>query len=125
MDRPDNIIVIHSFDDVIEANIVKTKLDAYGIPCFLSQENLTSLTTALLSGGVRLHIFEQDRDEVLRLFMEESIKHVDDDLLLCPTCRSRKILKLEGSRFDPSRVVKFILQLTKRHYCVECEAEFD
>jgi hypothetical protein len=33
------IIVLQKFDNFIAANIIKAKLDAYGIPCFLSEEN--------------------------------------------------------------------------------------
>lgn len=122
----DRIIVVQVFDNLIEANIVKTKLDAYGIPCFLSEENLTHMITSFLSGGIRLHIFEQDKEQVLQLLVQESLqKTEDDDLVKCPVCKSRKVLSMSSTRFDPASVVKFILQLTKRHYCLECEAEFD
>ena len=126
MPDEEKIIVIHRFDSLIDANILKTKLDAYGVPCFLSEEILTALTTPLLSGGIRLHIFEQDRDQVLQLLVGESLQKTDeDDLMHCPSCRSRKILKMSSTRFEPAMVVKFFLQLTKQHYCLECEAEFD
>jgi DNA-directed RNA polymerase subunit RPC12/RpoP len=126
MEEQEKIIVIQRFDNLIEANIIKTKLDAFGVPCFLSEENLTSLTTSLLSGGIRLHIFEQDKDQVLQLLVKESMHMVEeDDLIHCPSCRSRKILNMSSRRFEPAQVVRFILQLTKRHYCLDCEAEFD
>ena len=70
MEEQEKIIVIQRFDNLIEANIIKTKLDAFGVPCFLSEENLTALTTHLLSGGIRLHIFEQDKDQVLQLLVK-------------------------------------------------------
>lgn len=120
------IIVIHHFDSFIEANIVKSKLDAYGIPCFLSEENVTFLTTSLLSGGIRLHIFEHDKDRVIELLVQERMhKSEDDDLVQCPFCHSRKILINSSALFQNASVVKFLLQLTKRHYCLHCEAEFD
>lgn len=126
MEEQEKIIVIQRFDNLIEANIIKTKLDAFGVPCFLSEENLTSLTTHLLSGGIRLHIFEQDKDQVLQLLVKDSMhKSEEDDLIHCPACRSRRILNMSSRRFEPAQVVRFILQLTKRHYCLECEAEFD
>ncbi len=126
MPDQEKIVVFHRFDNLIAANIVKTKLDAYGIPCFLSEENLTALTTPFLSGGIRLHIFEQDRDRAMELMIQETVEVAEeDDLISCPTCKSRKILNMSSTRFEPSQVVKFILQLTKRHYCLECETEFD
>lgn len=121
----DRIVVIHTFDNTIDANIIKTKLDAYGVPCFLSSENLTMLTTPFLSGGVRLHIFEQDRDEVTRVLLKSVPLHDEDDLVQCPVCHSKKILSFNSERFEPATLVKFMLQLSKQHYCLECETEFD
>jgi hypothetical protein len=126
VEAANKIIVIHAFDSLIEANIIKSRLDSLGIPCFLSEENLTSLTTALLSGGIRLHIFEHDKEEVSNIISQQRMQKTDDDdLLICPNCRSKKILSFVNDRFDPSSVVKFMLQLSKTHYCVNCEAQFD
>ncbi|MCA4895980.1 MAG: DUF2007 domain-containing protein [Cytophagales bacterium] len=62
MDETEKIIIFTSFDNVIAANIAKTKLDAYGIPCFLTEENFTGLYPLRndIFPGVRLHIFERD-----------------------------------------------------------------
>lgn len=62
----DKIVVYASFETVIEANIAKTKLDAYGIPCFLTDENLASLYPMqyFIQGQARLHVFEADMERV-------------------------------------------------------------
>lgn len=70
-DEEEKIIQYRSFDTAIEANLAKTKLDAYGIPCFLTEENFTNLYPIRndIFPGVRLHLFEKDKeraDEVLR-----------------------------------------------------------
>jgi alpha-L-arabinofuranosidase len=69
MEEPEKIIIYTAFDNVIAANIAKTKLDAYGIPCFLTEENFTSLYPLQndIFPGVRLHIFEQDSERVKEL----------------------------------------------------------
>lgn len=56
------VIALGAYPSVIEANLAKTKLDAYGIPCFLTDEHLASLypLTYFTAGQVRLHIFEDD-----------------------------------------------------------------
>jgi hypothetical protein len=126
MQEQNPIIVFNTFDSLIEANIVKSKLDAYGIPCFLSEENLTFLTTSLLSGGIRLHIFDEDKARATEILLKEFLqKSDDDDVISCPNCRSKRILNISHDRFDPAKVVKYILQLSKGHYCLDCEAEFD
>ena len=42
-DPAEKIVIYQAFDTVMKANLAKTKLDAYGIPCFLTEENFTSL----------------------------------------------------------------------------------
>ncbi len=126
MENEDSIIVACTFNTLIEANIVKTKLDAYGIPCYLTGENLTALTTHLLSGGIHLHIFERDRDRVAEILSTVSSGTTeDDDLPVCPNCQSRHILNVAGTPLNPGVVVRFFLQLSKKHFCLDCETEFD
>ena len=69
-----NIIVYTSFSTAIEANLAKTKLDAYGIPCFLSDENLAGLypLSFFKAGQVRLHVFEQDAPRVKEILEEQA-----------------------------------------------------
>jgi len=66
MEGEGKITVYSTFENVIEANLAKTKLDAYGIPCFLSDENLANLypLSFFKAGQVRLHIFENDHARV-------------------------------------------------------------
>ena len=72
MDKPDKIVVFAVYGSVIEANIIKTKLDAYGIPCFLTDENISSLypLPANSFSGARLHVFERDVEEVKAIILE-------------------------------------------------------
>ena len=63
MDSPEEkIIVFRAYDTVVEANLAKTKLDAFGVPCFLTDEHLTNLYPIRndIFPGVRLYIFEKD-----------------------------------------------------------------
>jgi Putative prokaryotic signal transducing protein len=71
---PEKIITYTAFDNVIAANIAKTKLDAYDIPCFLTEENFTGLYPLKndLFPGVRLHIFEHDAEQVKNILEEEN-----------------------------------------------------
>jgi hypothetical protein len=69
MSDAEKIVVYAVYDSVIDANIIKTKLDAYGIPCFLTDENISSLYP--LPGnsfsGARLHVFERDVPQITDL----------------------------------------------------------
>lgn len=73
MEQHEKIIIYSSFDNAIAANIAKTKLDAYGIPCFLTEENFTNLYPLRndIFPGVRLHIFEMDAEQAREVLKEE------------------------------------------------------
>lgn len=73
MEDNDKIILFKKYDSVIDANLVKTKLDAYGIPCFLTNETVSSLYPLPYMKGmeVRLYIFEADNDRVHEIIREE------------------------------------------------------
>lgn len=68
------IVEFTRFNNLIEANLAKTKLDAYGIPCFLSDEhfgNLYPISNDLMP-GVRLHIFEDDKQQVIDVLADQA-----------------------------------------------------
>jgi len=71
-DSSEKIIVFDSYDTSIKASLVKTKLDAYGIPCFLTGENFVNLYPFRneLFTGVQLFIFEKDKDRVVEILVE-------------------------------------------------------
>ena len=60
----DKIITLRTFSNSSEARIVKAKLDAYGIPCMLSDENIVGINPIYdhSLGGVRLRVFEKDAE---------------------------------------------------------------
>ncbi len=90
--KVDEIVVYRAFRDAISANIIKSKLDAYGIPCFLTEENLSNLypgANALMNSQVRLHLFRRDFETA-----EQILSHlvvVDDTVVQCPRCGSTDI----------------------------------
>lgn len=74
MTEPDQkIVVFAAYDTAVQANLAKTKLDAYGVPCFLSGENFNGLYPFRneLFTGVQLHIFEADWDRVREILETE------------------------------------------------------
>lgn len=69
----EKIVEYSRFENLIEANLAKTKLDAYGIPCFLSDEHFGTLYPIANDGmpGIRLHIFERDKDRVKEILSDQ------------------------------------------------------
>lgn len=127
----DKIIVFESYDTVMAANLVKTKLDAYGIPCFLSDEHFVGLYPIRneLFPGVRLHIFEKDQARVKEILTEQR-GDIETEELRCPYCRSANI-KMEPAKKGllTNIVTSFLLGLfihpKNRYHCQDCNREFE
>lgn len=131
MEEDDKIIVLKSFDTSIKASLAKSKLDAHGIPCFLTEENLANLypvQNPRLS-GVRLHLFLRDLEQA-RQVLAETILLTDEELARCPRCRSTKVesdyTKKLSSRLMSIVFTLFvaIFPLKKVYRCIDCEHEF-
>ena len=68
----DEIIILKQFENATEANIAKSKLDAYGIPCFLSGENFAGLypLQTFRGIGISLHVFGKDAESARQILKE-------------------------------------------------------
>ena len=134
MQDRDDIVVFKRFDNVIEANIAKSKLDAYGVPCFLTEENMASLypgASNMMNSNVRLHIFKHDVERVRQVINETALSTDADAFLVCPNCRSRNIErdfpKKFSLTFGSALSVLFFgifFPHKKVFRCLDCDYEF-
>jgi len=129
-DPAEKIIVFDSYDTVMAANLVKTKLDAYGIPCFLSNENFGNLYPFRneLFTGVRLHIFEKDFERVKEVLTEEHTS--EKEALQCPDCSSLNVILREIQQGQVEKILSTIflspfMEEKKMYRCKDCGKEFD
>ena len=113
------------------ANLVKTKLDAYGIPCFLSDENFVGLYPIRneLFPGVRLHVFEKDRERVKEILIEQQ-HTVEAETFQCPYCGSQNVKIVQAHEsLVKSLISSFLLGLflhpKKTYRCQDCLKEFE
>jgi hypothetical protein len=65
MSKDDDIVTFETFYDPILAEIIRTKLEANGIPCFLADENMGTIYPAYNQGGggIKLKVFERDLEK--------------------------------------------------------------
>ena len=72
MPSPDPVVFLESFYEPMAANLARTRLEAAGIPCFLSNENLVSMMPLYspITGGVRLHVRQSDAVAALEVLSE-------------------------------------------------------
>lgn len=132
----DDIIVLQRFDNVIDANIAKSKLDAYGVPCFLTEENMANLypgASNMMNSNVRLHIFRHDAERAQQVMHENalSVSGDEDTVIQCPKCRSKNIerdfpKKLTESFLSSLRYLFFGIFFPdkKVYHCRDCDTEF-
>jgi len=135
MEERDEIVVFRKFATSIEANIVKAKLDAYGIPCFLTEENMANLypgASTLMNFNVRLHLFALDLEKATQILEENHMEVEDGSQIRCPRCKSRKIdrdfpkkLSLTFASTLNTLFFGVFFPHKKVFRCLDCEFEFD
>jgi hypothetical protein len=133
MTPKEKIVVFKQFNNAIEANIIKTKLDAYGIPCFLSEENLAGLYPGQNFNvfSIRLHLFARDSEQAQQIVEESNLVLDNDTITCCPHCRSVKVErdfpKRLSETLSSSLAVLFFGVFFPQHKifrCLDCETEF-
>ena len=134
MNNSDEIVVFRNFENPIEANIVKSKLDAYGIPCFLTEENMANLypgASSLMNFNVRLHLFAYDIERARNIMEENHLVLDDESTTKCPQCKSRKVERDFPRKFSLTLTSTLNLLFfgiffphKKIFRCLECEFEF-
>ena len=75
MSNPDSVVFLESYYEPMAANLARTRLEAAGIPCFLSNEHLVSLMPLYspITGGVRLHVRRGDAEAALAVLQHEAV----------------------------------------------------
>ncbi len=85
------LVTIRTFDNYFLANILMSKLKAFGIQCYLKDEYTVTVDPFLSNavGGIKLVINKADEQDVLQL-----LQQFDEDYrrnAVCPKCGSHNI----------------------------------
>ena len=145
MPAPDSIIVLESYYEPMAAHLARTRLEAAGIPCFLTNEHLISLNRLYsnVAGGVRLHVrFDDaaaaaavliDQPEPLAVGPDEASFNADapDPVVpRCPKCGSSNVAYGQATRNTYgfwSGLLSVLLRFPirgQRFHCFHCGHEF-
>jgi len=144
MKDDDKIITFESYYDPMLAHIIRTRLEANGIPCFISDENTMGNNPILtnVAGGVKLKIFEKDLERCREILASEGDLHekdhheIDDEnntYVVCPYCGSTNVVNISARKSEgewPSfldSVSNLInpFHSEKNWYCYNCKRDFE
>jgi DNA-directed RNA polymerase subunit RPC12/RpoP len=90
------LITIKTFDNSIDAHLLKSKLESEGIPCYLFDENMVSINPLynVTVDGIKLKINAFDKEKVIQIINEIESKNFtndNDDEISCPNCNSKDL----------------------------------
>ena len=80
MTNEDRIVTLETYYDPMLAEIIRGKLEANNIPCFIADENLGTMYPIYNQavGGVKLKVFEHDLEKCRQLLTEDNSLSVED-----------------------------------------------
>jgi hypothetical protein len=124
-----DIVVFRQYESAIDASLAKSKLDAYGVPCFLTEENMSNLYPGpnLLAMRVRLHLFAHDRDRAEQILSENTLSVENETTVRCPNCQSTRIERtFPKQSADRLKYLLFgvFFPDEKINHCLNCDTEF-
>ena len=116
-----------TFDNSLTANMLKTKLENEGIPCFLNNENFTNMMPHyfnMLGSGVKV-LVPTDQLEKAR-----EIAAIDQGQLKCPNCGSTNIMNEAERATNKLKLILITLiaapigNLLNNYCCEDCGHQF-
>jgi len=140
----DKIVTFQSYYDPMLAHIVRTRLEANGIQCFVADENTIGANPLYNQavGGVKVKIFERDMEKCREILASEGDLHeqdhheVDDDndtYVVCPFCASTNVSNISANKKNEewpdlldslaNLVNPFYTQ--KNWHCNNCRQDFE
>lgn len=137
----DKIITLKTFDNPALAHIIRARLEANDIPCFLADEHIIGLNPLYNQaiGGVKLKIFEKDYDKCMSLLAEDEDlisenenQSAETEETSCPVCNSANVGygNATKKRFGILTMVVSFLTMSypilnrKAWHCYNCGEEF-
>lgn len=139
----DKIVTFQSYYDPMLAHIVRTRLEANGIPCFIADENTIGANPLYhhAAGGVKLKIFERDMEKCREILATEGDLHEQDHMgvdgentyVVCPYCASTNVSNISASNekdqwpdlLDSLANLVNPFHTAKNWHCNSCQQDFE
>ncbi|PRY16502.1 putative signal transducing protein [Pontibacter ummariensis] len=138
----ERLVTIAAFNDLTEAHILKGRLEAEGILCFLGDEHIVGAQPfySVAVGGVKLKVTEQDVEEAKAILariqggegefeLNESIElappmQEHPEAIVCPNCGSDNVNEEKYNKTVFSLSYLFlgfpVPFLSRKYHCYNC-----
>jgi predicted RNA-binding Zn-ribbon protein involved in translation (DUF1610 family) len=132
------LVTVRTFDNSIQAHLLKSKLESEGITCYLFDENIVGLNPLynITVGGIKLKIHKADINKVALIIQEvdqSALTNDQGESLKCPNCHSVEIYSgfksMKGIKGILSVITSFLLWVFPIYFktvkkCKDCGYEF-
>jgi hypothetical protein len=84
MNADEEIVTFNTYYNPMEAEIIRTKLEANGIPCLITDESLGVLYPIYNQGGggIKVKVFARDLEKCKEIIADEPNLSADDDVII-------------------------------------------
>jgi hypothetical protein len=140
----DKIITFESYYDPMLAHIIRTRLEAGGVSCYIADENTIGANPLYNQavGGVKIKIFERDLLKCRTILARGGDLHEQDHFeidsetqthIICPYCASTNVGNITdgGADRQQSSLFSSFLNLVNPFYvqlnwhCFNCKHDFE
>ena len=126
-------VILETFDNYIDANLMLGRLEEAGINCWLKDEQTVTLNPMLVNaiGGIKLMINKNDSEKSLEIL--NALKEIRRKNFACPFCSSHNIEYITSNR-KPSNLISsfftwilgsYAIGVKQVWHCFDCSKEFD
>ena len=133
------LVTINTFENSVEAHLLKSKLESEDIPCFIFDENISSVMPlySLATGGIKLKVREENLEAAQTIaeeFISKPLLDENEKALKCPKCESTNLYygfkSFKGLTGIVSIAISFLMMIYPLHLntvkrCKNCGTEFN
>ncbi len=135
----DKIVTLDTFYDPMLAEIIRGRLEANGIACFIADDNTIGINPIYNQalGGVKLKVFEHDVEKCREILSQPEELALSDDQLhetetACPYCHSTNVRYGSATQVKANWLATLIaflfstypLYANKAWHCFNCQRDF-
>lgn len=130
------LVTLASFDNAVEAHMLRSQLERAEIPSFILDENIVTLNPLANNigmGGIKVQVMDDDYAaavEIVHSVVKKPLVNFDNSVVVCPSCRSAhvspgvKSASIFGVAFWGFLLGMYPLGMKSKYYCHDCETTF-